>query len=157
MGPPSCTTTRMKRYVCSFAFSPDRARVLLILKNRPAWQEGKLNGVGGKIEEGELAVEAARREFREETSLDVPESSFQHLLTLSGPDDFGAGMPWEAFFFRLFAPIEQAVALTDEKLEIHPVDPLPEGLVPNLRWIIPLFLDDEVASKQYSATIVQKE
>lgn len=145
----------MKRYVCSFAFSADRSRVLLIRKNRPAWQAGKLNGVGGKIEAGETPVQAARREFAEETSLDVAESSFQHLLTLRGPDDFGAGVPWEASFFRLFTEIEGAVSLTDEKLEIHATTPLPENLIPNLQWIIPMFLDDELASRVYQAVIVQ--
>lgn len=146
----------MKRYVCSFAFSLDRSQVLLIRKNRPAWQAGKLNGVGGKIEAGETPREAARREFAEETSLEAEEAAFEHVLTLRGPDDFGAGVPWEAFFFRLFTSIERAVALTDEKLEIHDVTPLPEGMVANLRWIIPLLLDDEVAAGAYEIEVVVK-
>ena len=55
-----------KTYVAGFLFSPDRSRVLLIRKNRPAWQAGKLNGLGGKIEPGETPPQAMRREFREE-------------------------------------------------------------------------------------------
>ena len=39
------------KYVTGFLFSPDKKSVVLINKNRPAFQVGKLNGVGGKIEE----------------------------------------------------------------------------------------------------------
>ena len=56
------------RYVLGFVFSLDASRVLLIWKNRPEWQKGKLNGIGGKIEEGELPIDAMKREFSEETS-----------------------------------------------------------------------------------------
>jgi 8-oxo-dGTP diphosphatase len=139
----------MKRYVCSFLFSPDRTRVLLIRKNRPTWQAGRLNGVGGKIEPGETPVQAARREFREETGLDLPEPSFAHVLTLGGPDDFGSGVPWEGYFFRAFGPVDEGRAMTDERLEVHTVDPLPRDVIPNLRWMIPLLLDDDVVLGGY--------
>jgi 8-oxo-dGTP diphosphatase len=144
----------MKRYVCSFLFSLDRRSVLLIRKNRPAWQAGKLNGIGGKIEASETPHEAARREFREETGLDLPESAFAHVLTLGGPDDFGSGVPWEGHFYRAFGPVDDARSLTDEAVEIHPTNPLPIDTIPNLHWIIPLLLDDEVARRQYDVRIV---
>ena len=38
----------IQHYACGFLFSQDRTRVVLIRKRRPAWQAGKLNGVGGK-------------------------------------------------------------------------------------------------------------
>jgi len=143
----------MKRYVCSFLFSLDRRRVLLIRKNRPAWQAGKLNGVGGKIEPGETPREAARREFREETGMDLPESAFAHIMTLGGADDFGSGVPWDGHFYRAFGPIDDAQSLTDEPLEIHPTNPLPPDTIPNLHWIIPLLLDDEVARRAYEVRV----
>lgn len=40
---------------------------LLILKERPAWQKGRLNLPGGKMEAGETPVETAIRELKEET------------------------------------------------------------------------------------------
>ncbi len=58
------------RYVVGFVFSKDLSRVLLVLKNRPAWQNGKFNGIGGKIEADETAFEAMNREFVEETYFD---------------------------------------------------------------------------------------
>jgi|SRR5580700_9425572 8-oxo-dGTP diphosphatase len=72
-------------YVMGLAFTPDPlpyTRVLMIEKLKPAWQAGKLNGVGGKIdhylEEGrggtdyrrlETPLEAMVREFHEETGV----------------------------------------------------------------------------------------
>ena len=82
----------MQQYVCGFLFSVDRSRVLLIRKNRPAWQAGKLNGVGGKVEPGESIQKAMTREFREEAGLTLAEAQWQHVLTLTGPD-------WTGHFF----------------------------------------------------------
>lgn len=46
-------------------------KVLLLYKNRPSWQAGKLNLPGGQIEQGETVVEAAIRETKEETGLTI--------------------------------------------------------------------------------------
>ena len=58
----------MKSYVLGFCFSSDHSKVVLIEKNRPDWQAGRLNGIGGHVEEGETPFEAMRREFREEAN-----------------------------------------------------------------------------------------
>lgn len=42
---------------------------LLVLKDRPAWQRGRLNLVGGKVEPGETPLQAAVRELNEESGL----------------------------------------------------------------------------------------
>lgn len=140
----------MQAYVCGFLFTLDRSRVLLIRKNRPAWQAGKLNGLGGKIEPGETPHQAMRREFIEEAGLDLPESQWQHVLTLSGPDDAGSGRGWEGHFFRAFGDVNAVTAMTDEPLEVHSVRSLPENVIPNLRWMIPLMLDDEPVEGRYA-------
>jgi 8-oxo-dGTP pyrophosphatase MutT (NUDIX family) len=41
--------------------------ILLVLKDKPEWQNGKLNLPGGKIEEGETPQMAAVRELEEES------------------------------------------------------------------------------------------
>lgn len=56
-----------RRFVLGFCFDIGYHNVLLIEKNRPPWQAGKLNGIGGKIEEGESPSGAMVREFQEET------------------------------------------------------------------------------------------
>jgi 8-oxo-dGTP diphosphatase len=144
-------TTTVQEYVCGFLFSPDRARVLLIRKRRPAWQAGRLNGVGGKVEPGETAPDAMRREFHEETGLRVDD--WQHVVTLRGPDDAGSGRGWAGHFFRAFGEVDAARPVTDEVLELHPARLVPDDVIPNLRWIVPLMLDDEAVAGRYAVRI----
>lgn len=72
----------MKRYVVGFMFDDDRQSVCMIVKNRPAWQAGLLNGVGGKIEANEPPVAAMVREFTEETGVTTRADTWVHVLTL---------------------------------------------------------------------------
>lgn len=57
-------------YVVGFLFSTNKKEVVLIKKNRPDWQKGLLNGIGGHIED-ETPLEAMKREFLEETGLKI--------------------------------------------------------------------------------------
>lgn len=72
------------QYVLGFMFNEAESKVILIFKNRPAWQAGKLNGIGGKIEEGETPIQAMNREFAEETGFIA-----KHYV----PKGFGTGIP----------------------------------------------------------------
>ena len=69
-----------------FAFSADRKFVALIEKQRPKWQAGKLNGIGGHVEEGEPLAVAQQREFWEETSIVIPANSWRAFASLIGAD-----------------------------------------------------------------------
>ncbi len=53
-------------YVVTFLFNHDSTKVWLIEKQKPDWQKGLLNGIGGKIEIGETPTDAAFRELKEE-------------------------------------------------------------------------------------------
>lgn len=53
--------------VVGFAFDDKLLNVALIKKKKPEWQKGYLNGVGGKVKDGEGYHEAMTREFEEET------------------------------------------------------------------------------------------
>ena len=59
----------MKRYVVGFPILPCRTGLSLIQKNRPDWQAGKWNGIGGKVEFGEKILDAMDREADEEAGL----------------------------------------------------------------------------------------
>lgn len=59
----------MKKYVLGFAFNKDKDYVVMIKKNRPDWQAGLWNGVGGKVDGDELPHNAMVREFHEETGV----------------------------------------------------------------------------------------
>lgn len=59
----------MQSYTVGLIFNPQLTRVLLMHKNRPDWQKGMMNGVGGRIEEGEESIACIVREVCEETGL----------------------------------------------------------------------------------------
>lgn len=103
-------------YVLGFIFDSSSQRVLLIRKRRPAWQAGKLNGVGGKIELGETPLEALVREVREEAALDTAADPWRYFGLMAGPD-------FEVHCYEIRTErISEFQALTDESLELVPVD-----------------------------------
>lgn len=128
----------MKKYVVGFMFSEDRQWVALIRKNRPDWQAGKLNGIGGKIEEGEIPVDALIREFREETGVETTINDWMMIGKIEGQES-------RVFIGRCFSDkVFDVETTTDEVVSLHRVDPIPNGTVPNLRVIIPALLLPEM-------------
>jgi 8-oxo-dGTP diphosphatase len=116
-------------YVVGFYFSIEDDGVLLIRKNRPAWQRGRLNGVGGKIEEGETAYDAMVREFQEETGIFEPKwESYCQIVGNWGSIEI----------FKSYGEPQLAKNVTDEKLEVHNWDILPSDVLPNLTWLVPM-------------------
>lgn len=123
------------RYVVGFVFSQDRTKVLLIRKNRPEWQAGRLNGIGGKIESNETALAAMAREFAEECGgILIRDDAWRMFASLH--DQRG----WSVDFFYATHPrIGDAESLTDELVEIAYIDRL-GSCITNLRWLIPMAL-----------------
>lgn len=131
-------------YVAGFLFDDHRQRVLLIEKQRPEWQKGLFNGVGGKIEADETPIEAMRREFYEETGFAF--RLWNHFATLQGEKD----IRWKVHFFCGFdthtlvsIKDDRRPTKTDERLFVFYLDQLRAGLaktIPNLHWLIPMAL-----------------
>lgn len=110
-------------------------RVLLVLKDRPEWQKGKYNLLGGKIEEGETPEEAAVRELKEEAGYE-PEDIPIYVGKITGS----------------WGTVHCVHLKVDSDLEIQPRDGETELiqwmdwneirrsklLMPNLKTIIPL-------------------
>ncbi len=71
-------------YSLGFLTDPTGTLVLLMEKRRPSWQAGRLNGIGGHVEEGENALEAMCRECEEETGLVVTEWSPLGTIAFEG-------------------------------------------------------------------------
>ena len=120
----------MVEYVAGFMF--EGSRVALIRKNRPRWQEGKLNGIGGHIELGETPEEAKSREFEEETGCRTHPICWGNFATLTGGD-------YRVYFFYTYGPLYLLETKTDEKIEIVDLEDVNvETCIPNLTWLIPM-------------------
>lgn len=107
----------VKRYVLAFVFDEKKENVILIRKNRPEEQRGKLNGLGGKIEEGETPLEAIKREIQEESGLTIPLEDFQPVGVIqdtSNENDYKFKV--DVFFAK--SNILVAKTLTDEEISI---------------------------------------
>jgi 8-oxo-dGTP diphosphatase len=117
-----------KRYVLGFLFDPDWECVVLIRKSRSDWQRGKLNGIGGKIEPGEVPSEAMRREFREEANVLIGHWTYFAAMQFLGEEVF--------CFYAAGTEIAWATAITDEPLAICALDDLPDDCLPNVHWLV---------------------
>lgn len=128
----------MIQAVAGFLFSMDRKRVALIRKNKPEFHNGMLNAIGGKLEPGEMFMEAMSREFYEETG--VLFLKWEYFLELNVPN-------WLVKFYRAFSDdIDKVKTTTDEAVDIYKVNYLSDYLiVPNLRWLVPMALCSNVA------------
>lgn len=104
-------------YVLGFAFIPDRSKVLLIEKKRPAWQLGMLNGVGGKVEQGELISAAMAREFQEETGILTEKEHWASFGKCEGHD-------YKVYLYTTIIPEVEPQALTDEPPMWFPISDL---------------------------------
>ena len=86
----------MDRFVLGFAYTLD-GRVLLIRKNRPQWQAGLLNGIGGHVEEGENIYDAMDREAKEETGLEL---NWDYVGQMVGVNNDSNSFTCDIFFAR---------------------------------------------------------
>lgn len=127
-------------YTVGFLFNQTRDRVALIRKNKPEWQAGKLNGIGGKVEFDEMPAAAQVREFNEEAGVLI--DRWRHFAVLS----YRGG---KIFFYEATGDLHSLITMTDEVIEIVAVEDIPDEItIPNLRWLIPLALDkDKVTAK----------
>lgn len=129
----------MTEYVLGFLFSnaPEFSRVVLIRKKKPEWQAGKLNGVGGKVEKGETALDAMRREFLEECG--VKKENWVPFALLDYPD----ARVW-CFAAEDGMLLDGAVrTMTDEEVVVCPsMSPWRlKGRLPNLSYLIPMAME----------------
>jgi len=119
-----------------FIYTPDYKYVLLIQKQRPVFHAGKLNGLGGKQEEGESVRACISREVEEESTLRIDPESWQQMAVMS----------WLEWHVEVFAvvyngDIEDIASLASEEVAWYPVNDLPKHVMSNLPWLIPLGID----------------
>ena len=144
----------MNSYVLGFAFDLTQnesqnslnTQVALIRKLKPAWQADNLNGIGGSIEEFDGAaneganrtgLNAMVREFREETGFQTEPAAWHQFHTMGAED-------WQVQCYRAFSiPLHKLKTTTEEEVIVVRAYSLPQDVLFNLRWLIPLALDPQ--------------
>ncbi len=124
--PADTPVFEMNRYVVGYLFN-EKGEVCLIEKKRPEWQKGRLNGVGGHIEDGETPQQAMTREFEEEAGAIA---NWQQFCFIYGP-------AYELYCFKSRDNVK-VNTMTDEVISWYPVQELPENVLPILKWAIPM-------------------
>jgi 8-oxo-dGTP diphosphatase len=124
-------------FVLALLYSMDHRQVVLMRRTRPAWQAGRVNALGGKLMAGESVAAAAQREVREECGVDVAE--WKEVLV------------WEdaEYVMHVMRAVSEhardARTLEDQEVFLADVNALPANVIDNLRWLVPLALDADVA------------
>jgi len=134
-------------YVCGFLREKVTGEVIFVRKNKPAWQKGKLNGVGGKIESSETPLQAMAREFREEAGFEY-HGEWRRFAVQADKDNpevvvhFFAGEMEE--FPGWPGDIPRRVNDIGEVIELHDPTQIPGRLdiISNLNWLLPLAFFD---------------
>lgn len=128
----------MIEYVVGFLFSTEGLGVAMVRKNKPEWQRGLLNGIGGKIEEGETPLAAMHREFKEEAGVEGVD--WQERLVLTS----------EVFSLHVFSAFDHEKYLEVQTMEAEEIVRMQVNnlnthqdfrTIDNLQWLIPLLLD----------------
>lgn len=140
------------KYVAGFMFNDSKTQVALIRKSKPEWQRGKLNGIGGKIEEGESPLRAMVREFKEESGM--LHEGWKYFLKMRGTNSDGA--LFQVHFFHTSGDLLLLESMEEEKIEIiniGGISPLRDDMIENLPWLISFALDNAVDGRPSFATV----
>ncbi|PHM66910.1 NUDIX domain-containing protein [Xenorhabdus sp. KJ12.1] len=129
----------MIHYVTGFMFSEDKKHVALISKLQPSWQKGQLNGIGGKIEIGETPQQAMAREFAEEAGINTQPEEWKLFTVLTRPDAYQVN-----FLYTYDDRVYSAKSVEKEIVNIYEAQSLPDNVIYNLRWLIPMALDEHL-------------
>lgn len=147
----------MKKYVVGFMFrsspnQPSETQVAMILKDHPAWQAGRLNGIGGKIDAAETPLNAMVREFAEESGSETKPDDWREFCLMTGSDRPNME-GWEIHYFVCLTGDGKTITSKEsEKVGWYPLwqlegkasDPrLVVHVIPNCKWLIPLALDKD--------------
>ena len=127
----------MPQFALGFVFTPDGKQVVLVRKNRPANQAGKLNGVGGPLSPGETARAGVCREFVDATGVAIPSDQWRPVARLWGKGYEIAG------FCAFSEAAARCKSRTDEQVMLVPVryDLLQADGTMGLSWVIAAALD----------------
>jgi len=141
---------KIRNLVIGFAFNSNYDLVIMIRKNRPQWQKGYLNGIGGKVEpeDYEEAISfplitpfevAMQREFKEEAGVDT--EGWEMFCK-----QIGSGYILRCYQIVLSDDdFDKCKSMTDElvvKICVNDILMDTEEFIHDVMWLIPLALGE---------------
>ena len=130
-------------YVLGFGFTPHQQVILLLRKKAPFADHW--NGLGGKVEDKETFREAMVREFHEECGQTTKPDDWRYFGRMFGPS-------WTVHLFRHTIAIPEIATTTDEMVMAWRLDSLPNNVVPNLNWLVPMaYYNDTFVEVKYDS------
>ena len=105
--------------------------VLIRRSSHQTFGAGQYSMVGGKVERGETARQAIKREVYEETGLDIPESAFElvHTIHRKGTEAEFIALCFKADLTGMPAPYNKEPDHHDD-LQFFPFNQLPGNILP---------------------------
>ncbi len=139
-----------QKYTLGFIFNNTLDKVLLIHKLTPAWQNGKVNGPGGKVEsdDNDDSIKCIVREIKEETDLTTAPEKWLFVGRHYSPT-----FDVDTFAYVYEGNIEDAKSMEAQQIEWFEVAKLPPNVISNLNWLVPLTLDKIKEPKLTSYTV----
>lgn len=145
-------------YVAGFCFSKDLQSVLLCRKAKPAWQKGKLNGIGGKVGGiynmitkellvPELPLTAMVREFYEEAGIATKQTDWTKFCTLCCESAVVHFYAWQSPYERMLDLAQfngwakDANITHPEYITCYSINSFQSEAIPNLSWLVPMALN----------------
>ncbi|RPJ50529.1 MAG: NUDIX domain-containing protein [Methanobacteriota archaeon] len=154
----------MIKYVVGFAFSEDKKQVIMIQKEHPDWQKGKLNGVGGKADQQveetertrahiETPYEAMVREFEEETGV-----KFEHWECYAICEDRRKDITM--YCYRIFTDrIIECKTMSDEVIKVCSPPAVitlgPPHTLSNIPFLLAMAMDRNIHDAQITVNLDQ--
>jgi 8-oxo-dGTP diphosphatase len=127
----------MERYTIGIYFDSYLKKVVLILKNRPAWQAGNYNFPGGHAEFSEFGIDCIVREFKEECGININLDDWKYIGNIHNKKIY------EVDIFTAIQDIEHGEIKTmeDEEVGWFEINNLPKNIVSNVSFLIPFALN----------------
>lgn len=150
--------TMTKEYCLGFIYNKQGTEVLLLRKNKPENQKGKLNAIGGKLEQFELPINAMVRECWEETGLEIELEKWKIKSTLTINVCFKDRIiSHKMYCYSTFLECDSISKvinwdiIRDEPLLVHTINhDLCEDFIDCLDWLIPFCRDERVSMVDFS-------
>lgn len=132
----------MTGYVLGFLFTPGFNRVALLRKTHgPGEMAGKLNGIGGHVDPGEMPIEAMNREAKEELGV---ETDWMAFCSMRCDDEWIC----DCFVAEIasFAELPKENDAAEAVEQWSPERALVHGdIMRNLKWLIPLAMESSAS------------